>query len=117
MPAPPPDIVLPSSYASLPYKEIKLSHHPASSPSPTPVLILTLYRPNNHNAFTTQMMTELEELINIVSVDDRVKCMIVTGHGRIFCAGADLGKSEGSFKGGEEPVAEHRDGYGALPFP
>jgi len=54
------------------------------------------------------MMLELEEAYGMFDVDDRVKCIIVTGTGKIFCAGADL---VDGFKGGVEPVNEHRDGY------
>lgn len=54
------------------------------------------------------MMLELEEAYGMFDVDDRVKCIIVTGSGKIFCAGADL---VDGFKGGMEPVNEHRDGY------
>lgn len=43
--------------------------------------------------------TELEETITTLSADPRVKCIVFTGHGRLFCAGADLSSS---FKGGEE---------------
>ncbi|KAF1988435.1 ClpP/crotonase [Aulographum hederae CBS 113979] len=114
MPNPPLDLVLPSSYSDLPYTAIKLSHYPTSSPSPTPILILTLNRPKMHNAFTNTMMLEMEEVIGMISVDDRVKCCVVTGSGRIFCAGADLSPEEGSFAGGTEPSYEHRDGGGRV---
>ena len=53
------------------------------------------------------MMLEMEEAYRLFDVDDRVKCIIVTGTGKIFCAGADLIQG---FKGGLEPINEHRDG-------
>lgn len=101
MPAP----TLPSTYDSLPWKEIRTTHH---SPDPR-IIILTLHRPQNHNAFTHTMMLELEEAYAMFDADDRVKCIVFTGSGRIFCAGADLdvGFSGG---GGGEAVNEHRDG-------
>lgn len=98
-----------ASYARLGYKEIQVSHHPAASPNPTPIIIVTLYRPEKYNAFTGTMMEELEHIFGLVSLDDRVKCAILTGHGRMFCAGADLQRG---FKSGEgmESEREHRDG-------
>ncbi|GAB7355104.1 hypothetical protein MBLNU459_g5684t1 [Dothideomycetes sp. NU459] len=104
-------ISLPASYASLPYTQIQLSHVPASSPTPTPIILLTLYRPSKYNAFTDTMMTELESAFTLFDVDDRVRCIVVTGHGKMFCAGADL---ETSFKGDEEKPSEHRDGGGRV---
>ena len=71
------------------------------------MVIVTLYRPNNYNAFTDTMMAELEEVFGLFDIDDRVKCIVVTGNGRMFCAGADLSTG---FKGGNEPPSEHRDG-------
>lgn len=106
-PAPPP-IELPASYADLPLQDIRVSHYPESSPTPTPIVILTLYRPGRHNAFTYQMTVELEQVFAMFDVDDRVKCIIVTGHGKIFCAGADLATS---FNKTGEKINEHRDGY------
>lgn len=100
-------IELPSSYSALPLNHIRLSHHPASSSTPTPIIVLTLYRPGKHNAFTGTMMTELEHAFTLLSADDRVRCIVVTGHGPIFCAGADL---EIGFTGGQERINDHRDG-------
>lgn len=52
-------------------------------------------------------MLELEEPFGMFDVDDRVKCIIVTGHGRIFCADVDL---EQGFVEGQELIHEHWDG-------
>lgn len=59
------------------------------------------------------MQAELESAYAMFDVDERVRCIVVTGHGRIFCAGADLddGFGEGVSGEGAEAVTEHRDGY------
>lgn len=103
------DLKLPSSYASLPFKEIRLSHHPASSPSPTPIIILTLYRPKAANAFTPTMRTEMVQAYELIDRDDRVKCVVVTGHGKMFCAGADMNMGFQSEIHGTR-AKDHRDG-------
>jgi len=53
------------------------------------------------------MMEEVERAFQLFDLDDRVKCIVVTGHGRIFCAGADL---ENSFRQTGEAINDHRDG-------
>lgn len=106
-----PELSLPKAYHDLPYTQIRLSHVPASSPAPTKTIVLTLYRPDKHNAFTDVMMRELESAFALLDLDDRVKCIVVTGHGRMFCAGADL---ETSFVGGQERNRDHRDGGGRV---
>jgi len=98
---------LPPSYSSLPTKEIRLHHVPESSKEVTPTIILELYRPNKYNAFTNTIMHELEQAFQLFDVDDRVKCIVVTGYGKMFCAGADL---DTGFVGGEEQPRDHRDG-------
>jgi enoyl-CoA hydratase/carnithine racemase len=55
------------------------------------VLTLTLNRPDRLNAFTSQMGHELIEAFDASDADDDVRAVIVTGAGRGFCAGADLG--------------------------
>ena len=83
-------ITLPPSYESHPTTHIKLSHHPPKTPSPTPVIIITLNRPDKRNAFTSTMAQELEWAFTTLDRDPRVKVIILTGSGDTFCAGADL---------------------------
>lgn len=104
-------IKLPQNYAELPFTQIKVSHVPESSSEVTPVVLLTLYRPNKYNAFTLTMMRELEHAYTLFDIDDRIKCIVQTGHGKMFCAGADL---DSGFVGGQESIRDHRDGGGRV---
>jgi enoyl-CoA hydratase/carnithine racemase len=54
------------------------------------ILTLTLNRPEQLNAFTVQMMSELVHAFERASEDDDVRAVVVTGAGRAFCAGMDL---------------------------
>jgi len=54
------------------------------------ILTITLNRPDQLNAFTVQMMTELVHAFGRASEDDQVRAIVVTGAGRAFCAGMDL---------------------------
>jgi enoyl-CoA hydratase/carnithine racemase len=54
------------------------------------VLTLTLDRPDQLNAFTPLMASELIDAFQRASRDDDVRAVIVTGAGRAFCAGMDL---------------------------
>ena len=117
--AAPPVVQLPASYADLPVQQVKVSHIPASSPTPTPVLLVTLNRPDKNNAFTDQMREEMQLIYQLIDLDDRVKAVVLTGAGRMFCAGADLeagflgstNKSGGPTRGKSERDIDHRDGY------
>ncbi|PGH30423.1 hypothetical protein GX50_06797 [[Emmonsia] crescens] len=114
-------IQIPASYSALPTQHIKIDHVPSSSTTPTPVLLLTLNRPEKLNAFTGTMAEELISFFNTVDVDDRVKAIVVTGAGRAFCAGADLeigfpnSKSgDGSRRNVSDEGVEHRDNGGRV---
>jgi enoyl-CoA hydratase/carnithine racemase len=61
------------------------------------VLTITLNRPDRLNAFTPTMGRELIEAFDRADADDDVRAIIVTGEGRGFCAGADLGGGGGTF--------------------
>ena len=55
-----------------------------------PVTILTLNRPDRRNALSRALMAQLRDAIDQVSVDHRVRAVVVTGAGTVFCAGMDL---------------------------
>jgi enoyl-CoA hydratase/carnithine racemase len=109
----PSSLSLPKSYSDLPFQHIRLSHVPANSPTPTPVILLTLYRPGKHNAFTDIMTNEMETAFDLISLDPRVKVIVVTGDGKMFCAGADLDGGQGLSYDGDTPRT-HRDGGGRV---
>lgn len=55
------------------------------------VLVLTLHRPERLNAWTPQMSAELTHAIRSANDDPSIGAVLVTGEGRGFCAGADIG--------------------------
>ncbi len=61
------------------------------------VLTITLHRPDRLNAFTATMGRELIEAFDLADADDGVRAVVVTGEGRAFCAGADLGGGGDTF--------------------
>ncbi len=55
------------------------------------VATLTLARADKHNAMSGEMIGELTEAVARLGADDAVRVVVLTGEGRSFCAGADLG--------------------------
>ncbi|MEM9038528.1 MAG: crotonase/enoyl-CoA hydratase family protein [Actinomycetota bacterium] len=80
------------------------------------VATITLNRPDRLNAFTGTMMREIIDAFDHLDADDDVRAVIVTGAGRGFCAGADLGAGGATFaKGGSDVQTDAgvpRDGGG-----
>jgi 2-(1,2-epoxy-1,2-dihydrophenyl)acetyl-CoA isomerase len=52
---------------------------------------LTLNRPDRLNSFTDQMHEEVRSALDQVRADPSVRVLLLTGEGRGFCAGQDLG--------------------------
>jgi enoyl-CoA hydratase/carnithine racemase len=77
------------------------------------ILTITLSR-ENLNAFNHQMLNEMIQVFDEADANDDVRAIIVTGAGKAFCAGADLGAGASSFENKETPVEEYRDGGGIL---
>jgi enoyl-CoA hydratase/carnithine racemase len=53
--------------------------------------LITLNRPEKLNAWTWQMAQEVTDAIERCNNDSRIGCVVITGAGRGFCAGADVG--------------------------
>jgi 2-(1,2-epoxy-1,2-dihydrophenyl)acetyl-CoA isomerase len=58
------------------------------------VRTLTLNRPQALNSFTGEMHTQLRGALAQAALDDAVRCVVITGAGRGFCAGQDLADTE-----------------------
>lgn len=58
------------------------------------VLRLTLNRPDTLNAFTVAMTQALAAAISRAEAEAAVRCVLITGAGRGFCAGQDLGERD-----------------------
>ena len=54
-------------------------------------VLITLNRPERLNAWTPRMSAELTDVITAANDDAEVGAIVVTGEGRAFCAGADIG--------------------------
>lgn len=72
------------------------------------VLVLTLNRPDRLNAWTDEMERRYFGLLDRAESDPDVRGVVVTGAGRGFCAGADMGDLE-VIKGEEEKAMPRRD--------
>jgi enoyl-CoA hydratase/carnithine racemase len=59
-----------------------------------PVLVLTLNRPDRLNAWTDALEERYFACLDAAEDDPDVRAIVVTGAGRGFCAGADLGDLE-----------------------
>lgn len=64
------------------------------------VAVLTLNRPDKFNSFNTEMHQEVRDALKQVRTDEEIRCLLITGNGRAFCAGQDLG--DRSISVGEE---------------
>lgn len=57
------------------------------------VYTLRLNRPDKLNSFNFKMADELKFAFNQAASDDEVRCILLTGNGRAFCAGQDLAEA------------------------
>jgi 2-(1,2-epoxy-1,2-dihydrophenyl)acetyl-CoA isomerase len=72
------------------------------------VRTLTLNRPKALNSFTTALHGELLAALDAAAADAGVRCVVITGAGRGFCAGQDLT---------DPAIAPRRDAQGQLAAP
>lgn len=79
------------------------------------VLTLTLNRPDVLNAVTDTMLKELQDALRGAERDASVRCIVLTGAGRGFCAGQDLNAQPEAADAPRPSVGDHlRHGYNPL---
>ena len=64
-----------------------------------PVAIITMNRPDRLNAFTNRMLAEIRHAFAAAEQDPAVVGIVLTGAGRGFCAGMDMGALSGMAAG------------------
>jgi enoyl-CoA hydratase/carnithine racemase len=68
------------------------------------VRLLIMNRPEKRNALNSELTQGLLDALQRAEEDDSVGCVVLTGAGQGFCAGADLGE----FKGLQDPQAAEK---------
>jgi methylglutaconyl-CoA hydratase len=68
---------------------------------------ITLNRPENRNALSAMLVLELYEHLLAANEDPDVRCIVITGKGPAFCAGADL----------KSPPGQTIEGRQSVPYP
>lgn len=74
------------------------------------ILWITLNRPEKLNALTFPLLAELREICIDARNDRSLRCVVITGAGRGFCAGMDMGG--GANPDAPAPVDDHPDPEG-----
>ncbi|KAE8381142.1 hypothetical protein BDV26DRAFT_289639 [Aspergillus bertholletiae] len=85
---------IPKSYETLPVIDFKVLHHPEGAPVATPVVVVTLNRPDKNNVFSTSLMDTFEKLYPLFDVDERRQNHRIDRDWEDLCAGADLKATE-----------------------
>ena len=55
-----------------------------------PIAVITLNRPENRNSMTRDVLNGIVERVQQVRTNPDLRCLIITGKGSSFCAGADF---------------------------
>lgn len=72
---------------------------------------LTLNRPQSLNSFNTEMHEEIRNVLKQLREDAAIRCVLLTGSGRGFCAGQDLGDRSVSAQDGPIDLGDSVEKY------
>ncbi len=73
------------------------------------VCTITMNRPDKRNALSPQLVNELIVAIETAASDDRVRAIILTGAGGVFCSGGDLQAMQSG--AAPDPAMPQRGGF------
>lgn len=69
---------------------------------------VTLNRPEKYNAFNREMALLLQDILEECAANNEIRCVLITGKGKAFCAGQDLGEvADPEGPGMEKILKEH----------
>ena len=73
-----------------------------------PMALVTINRPEKHNAISLATLDDLHAAVDAAAVDDEVRVITITGAGgKAFAAGSDLGEVvDRDFKKALEPIVQ-----------
>lgn len=101
------------SYLDKKYQELLLNLNHYS-------LTITLNRPQASNAFSVEMIEDLISVLEQADMDNNVRCIVITGSGKHFCAGGDvkdMQNKQGMFAGGPNELRErYKRGIQKIPL-
>jgi enoyl-CoA hydratase len=81
------------------------------------VAIVTLNDPERRNALNSGMVDEIVAAFDEIEADEGIGAVVITGAGRGFCAGADLGNLETAGDGSVRQIYEGFLRVGRCPLP
>ena len=65
-------------------------------------LTIWFNRPDNRNALSKELTTELKAVLNAVRDDRTIRGITLRGKGGVFCAGGDLKGFKNNYQGGSQ---------------
>jgi 2-(1,2-epoxy-1,2-dihydrophenyl)acetyl-CoA isomerase len=69
---------------------------------------ITLNRPDKFNSFNREMALQMQDALDQAANDNQVRAVYITGEGKAFCAGQDLGEAmDSNGPGIQKIVSEH----------
>ncbi|MFM2385828.1 MAG: hypothetical protein RL660_585 [Bacteroidota bacterium] len=72
------------------------------------IAYITLNRPEKFNSFDRDMAFAMQAALDDADQNDQVRCVLITGTGKAFCAGQDLAEATSeAFPGFTEVVSKH----------
>ena len=86
------------------------------------IAVATINRPKALNALNSQVLEDLNELLDLVKADEEIRALVLTGSGeKAFVAGADIAEMSTSPRPRARPSAKRATMYSAswrpCPFP
>lgn len=73
--------------------------------------VLTLAAPQRRNVLSAEMVTAIGAAYDALESDPMMRCVVITGAGSAFCAGAELSTLEAAAAGDFAPVRQVYEGF------